>query len=822
MTSHQFSASKYAAKYDFKRALKSIIVPTVMTFLASVYYFVISPLSIVTMYTDIKGKLDLQEMRKNLALCLTNQSYSGMVESETIGVLFLCLGVLFALFAFGFIMKKRNVNVFFSSSIDRRTMLKNRVFACILMMAAALLIPIIADIAMNIHFFSNAGYVIKYGLLLFAECYVYALVGFSLMLIAMSYCSTIVESIFFTGSVVWAPTMLMFTVHSLCATFLRGYNYDSFLRSYYGYSAFTQPSLLHYTSIINPVILGKAYGADYGVSDNLISFGFHVIKNSNAYTDYYYGGFESNFIGYEDASFNYILPVIVWAVLAVCFIFIARHLFIRIKAENAGVHGTRPIATNFFAIEFIITLFAAWISIYYTNVTDSNHALILAIGLVIMLIAYFIILAICKRTIKRKVKELIVPVTTIGLTLIFSVILMNGGLGFSTYVPDPENVSKAIITASDTDFSLGEIYYTPGDDFYGSIFSESYSDNVIAVFTEDEDLKALTQINAKLTETTDNMTGNSVCVYYELKNGRIISRYYDTTDYDAQYSVLSLRDSKAARDYLTYLLTGDSKEQPLTNLLKDSSINVESVINDGGESANSDVFKKGKIWVIDSNNIMTYKSIKNTPEFREALLKDLLSQTYEQRFKPTEQPIGSILFSNINYAAEDDYNDYYSYYETGYFIYPSMTNTIDYLKSTGEYELFAATPDEIESISIDTVGAIRKKQFGIFGEASNSYASHLFTSQEQAYYNKDDYYDEYEYYYDDYYPYYDNMSEYFKDQKTFTDSKQIQELMDKSKVYYFSDNNDYVIMIKYKKAGYVTRLIPANEVPQWAIGQQNS
>lgn len=826
MTSHQFSASKYAAKYDFKRSLKSIIVPTVLTFLASVFNFVISPLSVIMMFTDIKGKPDLQEIRKNLALCLTNQSYSSMAESEVIGVLFLCLGVLFALFSFRFIMKKRDVNVFFSSSIDRRTMFKNRTLASILMMGAALLLPIIADIIMNIHFFQNAGYVIKYGLLIFAECYVYALAGFSLMLIAISYCTTIVESIFFTGAVASAPTAAVFFVHSLCDEFLRGYHYDSIVR--YNYSFFAQPSLLHQTSIINPLILGKAFGANYTASDNLLSFGFHVTKNST-FSDYYgYGELGSGYTGYENAPFDYILPVIVWTALSICFIFIARQVFIKIKAENAGVHGTRPIATNFFAVEFIMVLFANAISFYSINTTNSNNALILAIGAAVMFIWYFIILAICKRTIKRKVKELIVPLTTIGITLIFTVVLMHGGLGFSTYVPDPENVSKAVITAADTDFSSGEFFSTPDSDFYGDIFSSSYSDSVIAVFTDEEDLKALTEINAKLAQTTDNMTGNSVCVYYELKNGKTVSRYYYTTDYDAQYSVLSLRDSKAARDYLTYLLTGDSKEQPLTNLLKGSSIDVDVVIDYGySESSTSDVFKKGHIWVLDSDNMMTYEEIKNTPEFREALLKDLLSQTYEQRFRPAEQAVGGILFSNDYYTANEEeyddygYNDYYySYYESGYYIYPSMTNTINYLKSTGEYELFAPKPDEIESVSIDTVKSIRQKQFGIVD--GNAYTPHQFISHREAYYDPAVYYDDY---YVDYYDsdfYYDEMADYFKEAKTFTDTKQITELMDKSKPYYFAGNDDCIIMIKYKKAGYVTRLISENDVPKWALGQQNA
>ncbi len=813
MTSHQFSANKSAAKYDFKRALKSTIVPAAFTFLVSVYYFVLSPLGfLIINYSSIKSILDIAKIRKNIALCLTTFSQElSDISGESIGLLFLILGALFALVSFRFIMKKRDVNVFFSSSIDRRTMFKNRVTACILIMAASLLLPLIADIIINISVLPKAGYIIKYGLLIFAECYVYLLTGFSIMLIAMSYCTTVVESIFFSGSIACAPTAVLYFIHSLSSVFLRGYNYASFPN--YSGSGFLQPSLFHYTSIINPLMLGKAFGPFFSMDDNLINFGFHTLNSDVEY---------SLFIGYEEASFDYILPVIIWAVIGICFIFIARRLFINIKAENAGMHGKKPFASNLFAVEVIILAYALWVSAFYgssqTVVNNSSGAVFtFAVGIFIMLVTYFIIISVCKRTIKRKVKELTVPVATIGVTLVISVILMTGGLGFSTYVPDVDDISSAIITSNDTNFTLSEINSEPSDySYYGEIFS-SDTLNAIGAFTEKEDLEALTKINAKLVEKTDNMTGNSVYVYYQLKNGRIVSRFYNTTDYDAQYSVLSLRDSKAAREELTYLFTGDRAEMPITSKLKNSTIDFNEVLNYELETIVCDIFQKGYIWVIDSNNIMTYKSIKNTPEFREALLSDLLSQTYEQRLKPDEKAIGGIYINQIRLDNEDEYyaQDYSSAFGAGYYIYPSMTNTVKYLKSTGEYELFTAAPDEIESISIDTVKSIRSKN----PWQNDSFLSHQFISQNETYSSIAEYGEEY---YDDAYDEYYNIKDYFKDAKTFTDSKQIKEILDKSKIYYFSDNNDCVIMIKYKKFGYVTKLIPADEVPKWAAGQKSS
>ena len=50
----------------------------------------------------------------------------------------------------------------------------------------------------------------------------------------------------------------------------------------------------------------------------------------------------------------------------------------------------------------------------------------------------------------------------------------------------------------------------------------------------------------------------------------------------------------------------------------------------------------------------------------------------------------------------------------GYYIYPSMTNTINYLKSTGEYKLFASD-DEIEYVSVEScknIGIIESQTYG--------------------------------------------------------------------------------------------------------------
>lgn len=833
MTSQQFSANKAASKFDFKTALKSVIAPTVLTFLFSVFIFVAQPLyTLLYSATTFVSKLNEGSIKASFCSVLTATS-----NGEAVGMIFLALGALFALFAFRFLSRKKALNVFFSTSIDRRTLFKNRALASVLMMASALALPIIIDIAVNITLLGHTSYILQYAVALYAECFIYAFTGFAITAMAMTFCSTVVESLFFGTAIALAPTVVISFFNSLCALFLRGYNRQSvllypssyllgYLSSSYNYASLSQPSLLDSTSIVNPLFLGSAYGSNHSIYDNLINFCYRMTTDTgtNEYYDAMY--IESGYFGYEKISFNYILPLIVWAVIATCFVFIARNLIIKMKAENAGVHGARPFASRFFATEIALIASALAITGYdYISVSSSSygtdafviHAIVAVITAVV---AYLIISAICKRSIKLKAKELITPGAMLATMVITIVILSTGGFGYSDYVPEVDKIDKAVITNDLTDIAgtdLSSGGYT--DSYTGNILDFSYyADSVIGVFTDSDDLTKLTEINRRLTEKTDNMTDSGITVYYTLKNGKIVSRSYYMVDKDAAYSVLSMRDSKAADDELSYLLCGNMKDLPLTNLLKDDKNIPNALFLGATEEEMAYAFQKGNIYAINSDNINTYKAVKNTPELRQALLADLKNQTFEERFRPNEKAIGGLYFTTDLYNENGDYVDYeeytYSSYMNGYYIYPSMTNTVNYLKSTGEYKLFEVK-DKIKYVTVESEKSIAEMQ------ARTEYSDYYYTSIDvfnlfvSSNINPSSY-DETDYY-DDYVP----ITDYFKNGRVYKNSKQISALVDSSVTYYSLDTelNGYVLLVVYEDGKNVTRYIPAEKMPEWATSK---
>lgn len=830
MTSLQFSANKKAAGYDFRLALKNTVIPTVLTFISSLIMFVISPLnSVFSLYFSENFRMD--QLRKEIVLALTN-----MMFGEYVGLYLLFLGVFFAIVSFGFTMSKKAVNVFFSSSVDRRTMYKNRILAVVLMIAAATAIPILIDIILNCLFLGNAGYVIKCGLALFVGTFVYIFTGFAIMSVAMTLCSTIIEAVLFGAAAVGAPSVAVYFVDSFCTAFLNGY-YHNDLLTYYDSTTFAQPSLFHYTSIMNPLLMGKAYGAKYAIGDNIFNFVYRV----NNINDWMSAG--TVFNGYEKLSFNYILPFIVWAAISAGLICIARGLFIKFKAENAGVHGSSVFASRFFVVVCMIALCALWVdgvSFVYDDLSrTANIAVTAAIGALLMLIAYFILISICRRTAHHRAKEFAVPVSAIVGVIVFTCILSTGAFGYSTYVPNPDEIDRAVITTSITDMSANEFTIVPTEDsYYDDLFPNYHmADSAIGIFDDEEDLKRFTDINKDLVKKTDNMTGNSVCVYYALKDGSIISRFYDSTDYDASYRILSLRDSKAVKEELNYLLAGEIKDTPAEKKTNGLSFGTDVLFEYSFEADAARVIQGGRVYAVASDGMINGNLIENTPELRQALLADLLSQTYEQRFKPSETAIGGLFFSSCDYlSGENAYYDtaesllaqelgedvYNSSFEGGYYLYPSMTNTVNYLKSTGEYDLFAPKEDEILSISVEKCGKVRDQQFETWG--SNATISYQFVTLNQYFTNVNDFVEDefgnYEIndgYYEHYYTI--QMTSYFQNGITVNDKDKMAELVAKSRNYYYVDNEDYMILVNYKNAGYVSRLLPADEVPDWVFSK---
>lgn len=816
MISQKSSANKNSASFDFKKSLKALIVPSIVSLLASLYYFVVLVYdSFHQLYDRTNPEAFVETVRKYVALGLTYTGYDPFLYSANITSMFICLtaigiGVLFAFASYRFLMKKKCVNVYLSLGVDRRTLFKNRTAASMLLMAATSLVPIIIDIAMNIHFLGDPAYIISHGFYVFIEYYAYMLVGFSMMSVAMMICNNVLESLVFGAGFILSPTVLLGSLHMLFSVYLRGYGLTSFFTS----GVDQGRSLLNHMSIFNPIFFGRPFG-NYGLSVNVFSFTYRgIIQNNNS--DALYGSY-INF-GKEVIPFEYMLPVIIWLAVCAVFILIARRIFLSRKAEKAGHYGASSFVNTFISIEvaFLMASAAMYVLGYCEFSVKLNGILNLIAGAFIFLVLYSLILCISKRKIRIGKKYVAPSVVTVCLMCVTVAVLSTGGFGYSTRVPDFDDVKYAAISSNAVDasgtqsYNSYEKYYNPDSNILISFYDAKF-----ALFNEKEDLQRLADVQKALAEKTDNMTGSKVSVIYVLNDGTVMQRIYNDTDYDACYNVLSLTDTNAYRNELKYLMSSEEKNNNSGNLSKisDNNFDYDCFFSMNEDTAKYFFHNSDAKLVLPNKDL---KNIENTDELKDALLADRFSMTYDQIYKSDEKPIATVLFIDDDWGKviEGNYEDDEKYANANsntisFNLYPSMSNTINYLKSTGEYALITGD-NSLEKFGISSAKVMKCSD--VMQNVSNNdyilggYISYLFEGSVfgiapdgktviEGCYNP--------------------VPSVFADAKEITDAQKINAVAEASTSFGYASPDDYIVYFENSGGSGYSALIRADKAPEF-------
>lgn len=821
MTSQKYSANKYAAKFDLERCFKFNLIPALFMFIFSAICFIVNPLSELSNYGSLLNKVEIVQGTKNSVLCMLT-GYSAQYSLAYWCIMF---GIVFAVVNTVF-MKKQNINFYFSTPVDRATLFKNRMISALTYITGILLITIAVDCVINIYYFSNPAYIIKLALALFAESLVYCFVSFIIFSIGIIACCTVVEGLIYGITLIYLPTIIVSAVDCVCRAFLRGYAKEDYMpylnAAIFGFSdsGFAEKSLLVSTANFNPLYFGRAIGSQY-IEDTIFNLCYNSSDNFLYGNNYSEDTLSNIKLEYWLPTMNYILPVIIWAIVFVALVFTARYLFIHKKAENTAIHGSNKLATLIFTLGIALDISTMVISLISSSWIEKYTYLAIIILLAVFVAVFFIFNAICTRKAILTGKTYIAGAVTGVCFAIICGILSLGGFGYSKYVPDVDDIEMATITSDGivntlhNEEMLSEYYYaSPLYESNGSAFT---------IFTGKEDLTKFTEVAKSLAAESDNSVDTDIFVVYQLKNGKKVTREYTTADKNAVYGILSLTDTDAYKSQLEYLMLGDAKTK------SEFAKNIEAF------GYSEDNFASYYDYSYDSDNYLSYSKqifdkglaffshygfddeveIENTTELKQAIYKDLAASTYEQRFSPDEKEVAQIKFAIVEYYDDEYYDDYYAddseasededYYEISsciYRIYPSMTNTVNYLKSIGVYsESTNYFENQPTKAYITTVKDVK----------SSVYSNYMFESvvcYEDIY--EDDYYDDtsYDYYADVY------------GEKTTDDADKIKSLMSVSRPYGYTDDDDIVILFVAKDdmnyTIYVPMLIKNADAPEWA------
>ena len=290
-----------------------------------------------------------------------------------------------------------------------------------------------------------------------------------------------------------------------------------------------------------------------------------------------------------------------------------------------------------------------------------------------------------------------------------------------------------------------------------------------------------------------------VTVAYHLKNNKTVIRNYDNTNSNVMLQILDLTDSKEYKDELEFLMSSKrANETSSGNYTEKGAYNEYYFSNFSSEENAKATLTNGEAYIV-ANDAFTKTQIENTPELRDAILKDIEEIGYKKLLTSSKAPLGAI---NFKYDANvSGYDSDTLATDASYYIWDNMVNTINYIKSINKMSAFSDTSQTGE-ISYATVTPIKNK---IYADSSFSALSFYKSDITNAKF---------------YYDYFGtdlnekNVLNTYSGKKI-TDKSKISKLFNTSSIYSKCDENDYLVLFKFKNGIYLTKCMSENDAKQF-------
>jgi len=569
----------------------------------------------------------------------------------------LAAGMCTAFFQFGFLVNRAKLNIIMSFGLKRNQLFANRLLSSTAALLLAVFVPFTVTFFANARYIGITDYLIKTYLLYVLSFFTVLLIGFAVTVLACALCATVLESSLLGIGIISFPYVLIQFFNICFSIFLKGYCYSLDTK--------------------NPVyLLSGSIWYDRG---NILSKSF--TENPE------YAKAVTTFLPRDFLLF------IAWIFICLFILLIARRLFIKRRAEICGLYkSSKPasfILSSFAVISFadISMLLAREIDGF--QIISANLPLCSFILLIIFTVIACIISVFVFSTGRRNLTVLLKRSSLLLLLYVVPICCLFGGFGFSSRIPSSADVDKIVISFPYTvDVSGSAIFY------------------VLSGFETDSEKAIVTDIHSLLVKSESSKSNShSILVAYNLKNKKQIFREYKGIADDILLETTKLYDCKTVKDYIYSQIADKSSwgseysyPQLYRERLFDSSFQLRDI--DWLHLNNINVSLR------PCNNFAnTDITAKLTPESFEKLLdvlaEDLSNLSSKDFYTPDEPPLGAIsLFqmsgsTSLSFTYESDSSIHNLY------VYPSMKNTISYLKSLSVYDAFSKKTEIIEIALFD-------------------------------------------------------------------------------------------------------------------------
>lgn len=461
---------------------------------------------------------------------------------------------------FRFVSSKAKSNIYFSLGISRAGLFSAHWLTGAAMLEAAVLLPLAVSAILNLAYFGSS--VMLWRTLLFYAVHmtVTALAGFSVTA-AVSVCvGTAGESVLFSLAFIAFPSAAVYFLNNTVPKLLFGAPHNSNYELY--------PSASHNQDIsmaLSPFgrVLSRL---------NLLSLNNEAFIRSGTFVSNGFSAMSADKLKSWNAPS--LKPYILWAILTALLFVFGLLMLKRRKVEICGFSG-RSKALNFLLTAMLSVSAGSTIvavNFYFSQITDKQY-LITGITTVLLSAVIFVVFDIMLNlSFKALKKDWKYGLVHVALAVAVMLSLYTGFFGYSSRVPDTDSIESASVSAPDIllgsyrtradelKFNTNSGYYLAFDEDRNPVGINSgcyYRSNaderriIIDGFKSESDINAVRELHKRLIASGRKVVSSSedyseravrstVIIKYKLKNGREIIREYQTVglgDYLSLYSI---------------------------------------------------------------------------------------------------------------------------------------------------------------------------------------------------------------------------------------------------------------------------------------------
>ena len=618
--------------------------------------------------------------------------------------LLVVISILLGVLLFRFVTNKKTVNVYYSLGIKRADLYTARLLVGVFMMLAAVLVPLAVSLGLNLHYFGSSVMLWRTFLFYAVHNVICVLAGLTISAAVSSCVGTVVESIGFSAVLAAFPSVVTMCVNYGVPAILNG----APAITYYGiYPAASSYGELHF-DITGSTVFGRIIS-----HINLLMLNRSSFINSSSVEAMT-----------KEAAKKWaapsLTPYILWAVLIAAFFVFGLFMFKRRKAEICGFPG-RSAVLNF--VLCMITSFGVASLVLYFVVSEIPQITtwMIIVGLMIISIIIFLIFDIILHlSFKAIKKDWKIGLVHAGLMAAFLLSLYTGFFGYSSRVPDIQDIDSVSISAPNAlmgSYQLGRelsgSYVT--DRYYSDVYSNYYyvgnrSVSLIENFKDKDDINTVREIhkamikagnirrvNTNSDDYSKRVTCQSVVIRYKLKNGRELVRVYEYVPLTNYPTLYTLEDTKNWNSKIKNELLNIDSENVIPIVFSaqmDNRIAVDEELTAGlARAIYNDITTLSSDKFLTSNakylgSVAFYVNRSQREDYSMYESSEYVNATsIEDEITEEEEPL-SRQETVDNLAIRD--NSQGKYLALGdYSVIPiteEMTNTISFLKAHGLYE----------------------------------------------------------------------------------------------------------------------------------------